>query len=61
MRENSVQVVEVDRKRMRAMEARDYTFLESVLADDLVYIHSSSSIQTKTSLLRNMVYFPKLR
>ena len=54
MSENVAQVIELDCKRMRAMEARDYTFLESVLADKLVYIHSSSSIQTKTSLLSNM-------
>lgn len=47
-------VIELDRKRMQAMEARDYSFLESVLADDLVYIHSSASIQTKDSLLSNM-------
>jgi hypothetical protein len=47
-------VIALDRKRMGAMETRDYAFLESVLADDLVYIHSSTSIQTKKSLLSNM-------
>jgi hypothetical protein len=48
------QVIALDRKRMEAMESKDYAFLESVLAVDLVYIHSSASIQTKESLLNNM-------
>ena len=47
-------VIALDRMRMAAMEAKDYTFLESILADDLIYIHSSASIQTKQSLLSNM-------
>jgi|SoiMethySBSTD1v2_1073268.scaffolds.fasta_scaffold376815_3 hypothetical protein len=54
MPDSAETVIELDRKRMLAMEARDYAFLETVLSDDLVYVHSSASVQTKTSLLSNM-------
>ncbi len=48
------EIIALDRTRMEAMEARDYAFLDSVLADDLVYVHSSGAVQTKKSLLCNM-------
>jgi hypothetical protein len=39
---------------MQAMEAKDYSLLDTILADDLICIHSLSSIQTRTSLISNM-------
>ena len=51
---NAETVIELDRKRMHAMEAKDYALLEAVLADDLVYVHSSAKVQTKQGLMNNM-------
>lgn len=47
-------IIELDRKRMQAMAAKDYATLESVLGDDLVYTHSSARLDTKQSLIGNM-------
>lgn len=48
-------VIDLDRKRMRAMAAKDIETLENLLADDLVYTHSSARLDTKKSLIRAMV------
>jgi ketosteroid isomerase-like protein len=48
-------VIDLDRKRMRAMAAKDVETLENLLADDLVYTHSSARLDTKKSLIRAMV------
>ena len=48
-------VIDLDRKRMRAMAAKDVETLEDLLADDLVYTHSSARLDTKKSLIRAMV------
>ena len=40
---------------MRAMAAKDVETLESLLADDLIYTHSSARLDTKKSLIRAMV------
>lgn len=54
MTDNAAIVIDLDRQRMKAMETKDFAFLEKVLGDDLVYIHSSARVQTKQSLLESM-------
>jgi ketosteroid isomerase-like protein len=47
-------VIELDRKRMTAMAQKDIATLNEVIADDLVYTHSSARLDTKASLIGNM-------
>ena len=54
MADNGKAIIELDRKRMQAMAAKDYKFLGEVLADDLIYTHSSARLDTKASLIGNM-------
>jgi ketosteroid isomerase-like protein len=54
MSSNGQMIVELDRKRMQAMAERDIAALEDVIAEDLVYTHSSSRLDTKQSLIGNM-------
>ena len=51
---NAEMVVELDRQRMTAMAEKDITTLNELLADDLVYTHSSARLDTKRSLIDNM-------
>ena len=52
---NGQTVVDLDKKRMQAMAKKDVATLEAVLADDLVYTHSSARLDTKRSLIDAMV------
>lgn len=52
---NGQTVIDLDRKRMQAMAAKDVATLEAVIADDLIYTHSSARLDTKRSLIDNMV------
>jgi ketosteroid isomerase-like protein len=52
---NGQTIIDLDRKRMQAMAAKDVATLEAVLADDLVYTHSSARLDTKQSLIGAMV------
>ncbi len=52
---NGQVVIELDRKRMLAMASKDTATLESLLADDLIYTHSSARLDTKRSLINAMV------
>jgi ketosteroid isomerase-like protein len=54
MANNAQTVMELDRKRMQAMAEKDVTALNALLANDLVYTHSSARIDTKQSLIANM-------
>jgi len=54
MASNEQTVIDLDRKRMQAMAAKDVATLEAVLADDLVYTHSSARLDTKRSLIDGM-------
>ncbi len=51
---NSEMVIELDKKRMSAMAQKDIATLNEVLADDLIYTHSSARLDTKKSLIGNM-------
>ena len=52
---NGQAVIDLDRKRMLAMALKDTATLESLLADDLIYTHSSARLDTKRSLIDAMV------
>ena len=47
-------IIALDRKRMTAMAEKDIATLNDVIADDLVYTHSSARLDTKASLIGNM-------
>jgi ketosteroid isomerase-like protein len=51
---NADTVLELDRKRMQAMSDKDLATLDSLLADDLIYTHSSARVDSKQSLIANM-------
>ncbi len=51
---NAQTIIELDRKRMTAMAQKDIATLNAVLADDLVYTHSSARLDTKQSLIGAM-------
>ena len=51
---NAQKIIDLDRQRMNAMAQKDVGTLRSVLADDLVYTHSSARLDTKDSLIAGM-------
>ena len=51
---NAQTVIDLDKKRMQAMGAKDYATLEAVIADELIYTHSTARIDTKESLIGAM-------
>src|ERR1700693_2323517 len=51
---NGQKVIELDRQRMEAMAQKDIATLNELIADDLVYTHSSARLDTKQSLIGNM-------
>src|SRR5215831_4433902 len=54
MADNAQMIIDLDRKRMQAMATKDVATLNDLLADDLIYTHSSARIDTKQSLVGNM-------
>ena len=54
MADNGQMIIDLDRKRMEAMAKKDVATLNAVLADDLVYTHSSARLDTKQSLIGAM-------
>jgi len=51
---NGDAIIALDQKRMAATVKQDYATLESIIADDLIYTHSTARIDTKESLIGNM-------
>lgn len=51
---NAQKIIDLDRQRMDAMCKKDIATLNAVLADDLVYTHSSARLDTKQSLIAGM-------
>ena len=51
---NAETVIALDKQRMEAMARKDLARLRDLLADDLVYTHSSARRDTKQSLIGNM-------
>jgi ketosteroid isomerase-like protein len=54
MADNGQEIIALDKKRMDAMCNRDVATLNALIADDLIYTHSSARIDTKQSLIGNM-------
>jgi ketosteroid isomerase-like protein len=54
MADNGQMIIELDRRRMRAMAEKDIATLNTLLADDLVYTHSSARLDIKQSLIGGM-------
>jgi ketosteroid isomerase-like protein len=54
MANNAQMIIDLDRKRMQAMAQKDVATLNDLIADDLIYTHSSARIDTKQSLIGNM-------
>jgi len=51
---NAEKIIELDRQRMAAMAAKDVSKLDRIIADDLIYTHSSARVDTKKSLIGAM-------
>jgi ketosteroid isomerase-like protein len=51
---NGEMIIDLDKKRMLAMATKDIAALDALLADDLVYTHSTARLDTKQSLIANM-------
>ena len=51
---NGQMIIDLDKKRMTAMAEKDLRTLNEIIADDLVYTHSSARLDTKQSLIGNM-------
>jgi ketosteroid isomerase-like protein len=51
---NAQTVIDLDKKRMEAMARKDLRALDELIADDLVYTHSSARLDTKKSLIEGM-------
>jgi ketosteroid isomerase-like protein len=54
MADNAKTVIDLDRQRMAAMGAKDVARLRTLLADDLIYTHSSARMDTKATLIGAM-------
>lgn len=55
MSANGDRIIALDKQRMSAMASKDIAALEKIIADDLIYTHSSARLDTKASLIGNMV------
>ncbi len=51
---NAEKIIELDRQRMAAMAAKDISKLDRIIADDLIYTHSSARVDTKKTLIGAM-------
>jgi ketosteroid isomerase-like protein len=47
-------VLAADERRFQAMLKQDWAALDAVLADDLVYVHSTARVETKAEHLGNL-------
>ena len=48
------EIIELENQRIAAMIAGDETTLDAVLADDLIYTHSTARVETKTEFIDNV-------
>jgi ketosteroid isomerase-like protein len=51
---NGQTIIDLDKKRMTATAAKDVATLKNLIADDLIYTHSSARMDTKQSLIGAM-------
>ena len=54
MASNAQMIIDLDKKRMDATGQKDVATLNELLADDLIYTHSSARQDTKQSLIAAM-------
>ncbi len=54
MADNAQKIIDLDRQRMTAMAEQDIATPSALLADDLIYTHSSARLDTKQSLIGAM-------
>jgi ketosteroid isomerase-like protein len=54
MPSNGQKIIDLDRQRMTAMAKKDVATLRTLLAEDLIYTHSSARLDTKESLIGAM-------
>jgi len=54
MSANGDKIIDLDRQRMTAMAEKNIARLNELIADDLIYTHSSARLDTKASLIGNM-------
>ena len=54
MTDNGQKIIDLDKKRMHAMAQNDIATLNALLADDLIYTHSTARLDTKKSLIEAM-------
>jgi ketosteroid isomerase-like protein len=52
---NGELVIGLDAQRMAASAAKDVATLEKLIADDLIYVHSTARMDTKETLIGAMV------
>ena len=55
MANNAQMIIDLDKKRMDATVKKDLAALNELIADDLIYTHSSARQDTKKSLIDAMV------
>jgi len=48
-------IIDLDKKRMQAMAKKDIATLDELIAEDLIYAHSTARLDTKKSLMDNML------
>jgi ketosteroid isomerase-like protein len=51
---NGQTIIELDKKRMTATAVKDLATLDKLIADDLIYTHSSARMDTKKTLIGAM-------
>jgi ketosteroid isomerase-like protein len=51
---NAEHIIALDKQRMQAMASKDVATLNKLIADDLIYCHSSARLDTKQSLIGAM-------
>jgi len=54
MADNGAAIIALDKKRMDVTVKQDLDALSDILADDLVYTHTSARVDTKESLIGNI-------
>ncbi|HTV45550.1 MAG TPA: nuclear transport factor 2 family protein [Stellaceae bacterium] len=51
---NAEKIIALDKERMEAMAKKDIAKLNALIANELVYTHSTARLDTKQSLIGNM-------
>jgi len=59
MRDNTALVTELNKEHMEAMVQRDIAKLNNLLCNNLVYTHSSSRLDSKSSLINDINQAPQ--